>query len=147
MTMSNGFLRSSIPPDPMLPISNGTSPWADWLEEDPIGRRAAYFSFAPQFGTRSAGTTADPSRRVAAPMQRRYYENAFSRIQDEWLGQLGRQTRGVDMNGAGGGVPTKRFVDYLGELPFTEKYYASQPPSVRGTRMSQFAPRSRRLIY
>jgi len=128
-------------------FNGNTSIWRDWLDQEGAGQRAAYFSFAPQFGTRSAPTGADPNRRMAAPMQRRYYENAFSRIRDEWLGQLGRQTRGVDMNGAGGGMPTKRFVDYLGELPFTEKYYASQPPSARGTRMSQFAPRSRRLIY
>lgn len=124
-------------------FGGGDSLWRDWLEEDPLGQRAAYFSFSPQFGQ--------------SPVQRRYYENAFPRIRDEWLGQLGRQARG-------GEVPTARFTDYLGAFKFPRseslqtkggqmgewpgaEYYTAQPPGLRGTRMSQFAPRSRRLIY
>jgi hypothetical protein len=138
-----------------MPNGNGffggdASPWRDWLEEDPLGQRAAYFSFAPQFGQ--------------SAVQRRYYENAFPRIRDEWLGQLGREARGADVNGAGSGRPTTRFVDYLGAFKFPQsrslrtaegrmgawpgaEYYTAQPPGLRGTRASQYAPRTRRLIY
>jgi hypothetical protein len=103
-------------------FGSGTSPWSDWLEEDKAGQRAAYFSFGPQFGQ--------------APSQRRYYENSFDRIQNEYLGALGQQARS-------GEAPSLRFGDFLEDFPFTQRYL-SQPPSQRGGNFSsRYTPRTR----
>jgi hypothetical protein len=87
------------------------------LGEEP---RAAFFSFQNQFGR--------------SPNQRRFFQNQFSNIQNEFLGQLGRQLRQ-------GMIPQKSFTNFLGDFPFTQRF-ASLPPSQRGAQTGRFAPRA-----
>lgn len=91
------------------------------LEEEP---RATFFSFQNQFGQ--------------SPNQRRYFQNQFQNIHNEYLGTIGSAVRR-------GETPTLRFGNFLENLPFTERY-TSLPPSLRGDFKSQFAPRTRFLF-
>jgi hypothetical protein len=69
----------------------------DFLETQP---EALYQSFLT-----------DPSSRMPASMKR-YYQNQFSNIQNEYIGQLARQMRE-------GQLPTRTFQDYLTKDVFT----------------------------
>ena len=70
--------------------------FSDFLETQP---QALYQSFLT-----------DPSTRMPSSMKR-YYQNQFSTIQNEYLGELARQMRQ-------GNLPTRRFSDYLQEDVF-----------------------------
>ena len=94
----------------------------EFLEQEP---EIAYYSHAPRFGQ--------------APSQRRFYEDSFSRIYNQYLGRLGQQVMG-------GQTPDLHFKDYLGNFNFND-YFQSQPPSFRGEGSTQgLAPRSRWLF-
>ena len=71
--------------------------FSDFLETQP---QALYQSFLT-----------DPAARMPSGMKR-YYQNQFSNIQNEYIGQLARQMRQ-------GELPTKTFQDYLSKDVFT----------------------------
>jgi len=89
----------------------------DLLGEEP---EAAFFSFQDQFGQ--------------SPNQRRFFQNQFANIQNEFLGALGQQLR-VGMR------PQQTFMDFLGKTDFANRF-ASLPPSARGAQTSRFSPRA-----
>lgn len=103
------------------------------LEGEP---RAAYYSFQDQFGQRPGQR---PGQRAggagSSPTQQRYFENQFSDVYNEYLGQLGSQVRG-------GQLPTTRFTSFLENFPFGERFGAL-PPSLRGGGgAARFAPQT-----
>ena len=71
--------------------------FSDFLESQP---QALYQSFLT-----------DPSARMPSSMKR-YYQNQFSNIQNEYIGSLARQMRE-------GQLPTRTFQDYLSKDVFT----------------------------
>ena len=100
-----------------------SSIWGDFLELDPLGRRANYFSRQDQFGK--------------SPNQRKWFEDQFQNVQDKYLGSLGSAIRG-------GGSPTQSLSSYLDNY-FSQGGGAQQDwfgmaPSQRGVRDSQYAP-------
>jgi hypothetical protein len=94
----------------------------EWLEEDPLGRRGSFFSFINQ--------KREP--------QRRYFQNQFQDIQNQFLGQLGQTIRE-------GGVPEQTFGQFLVDFPFTERYQAL-PPAMRGALTTKYAPPVRTFL-
>ena len=90
--------------------------WLDFLEDKP---EAGYFSYQNQWRT---------------PNQKKYYQNQFQEIQNEYLGRLGQQLRS-------GGAPTEKFTDFLGQFPWTLRFM-QLPPSMRGDNPSLFNPRT-----
>jgi|TARA_R110000765_G_scaffold143410_1_gene244925 hypothetical protein len=72
--------------------------FSDFLEEQP---QALYQSFL-----------GDPKNNMNSSMKR-YYQNQFSNIQNEYLGKLARDMRG-------GITPTGKFADYLEKDVFTQ---------------------------
>ena len=107
------------------PAFPGTN-FLDFLEQEP---RAAFFS--------------DPGflqQRQKSPRRKRFFENQFSNIHNQFLGALGAQIRG-------GETPTGRFTDFLGGFDF-EREYAGMPPSLRGDfTMSLLNPKTRFLPF
>jgi len=99
--------------------------WADILGAAP---RETYFGFGDQFGGRGG------SGRGQA--QRNYFQNQFQPIFDEFTGQITQNIRG-------GQDPFQQqsFQEFLGELPFSQRF-ASLPPSMRGGQRSRFAPQA-----
>ena len=95
------------------------NPLLPFLEDEP---KAGYFAYQNQWNT---------------PNQQKYYQNQFSQIQDKYLGQLGQQIMG-------GGVPTLKFSDFLGNYNWGQNY-ANLTPSQRGVNQSQFNPLTRWL--
>ena len=92
----------------------------DLLEEQP---ELAFFSFQNQFGR--------------SPNQRRFFENQFSDIHNQFLGTLGAQIRG-------GQLPTAQFTPFL-EAGFGpggqfQQQFGALPPSQRGMGIGRFAP-------
>ena len=83
--------------------------FSDFLETQP---QALYQSFLT-----------DPAARMPSGMKR-YYQNQFSNIQNEYIGQLARQMRQ-------GELPTKTFQDYLSKDVFTRPEQA-EPMSRMG---------------
>ena len=79
--------------------------FSDFLETQP---QALYQSFLT-----------DPSTRMPSSMKR-YYQNQFNTIQNEYIGQLARQMRQ-------GELPTRTFSDYLQKDVFTRPVRGDQP--------------------
>ena len=98
------------------------NPYDDWMEQNP---RVPYFSFQKQWGGEQA-----------SPNQRRFYQNSFGDVYDEYLGRLGQQIRG-------GGAPTERFSSFLEQYPFTERYTQMPPEATGRGNTSRFAPRAK----
>ena len=69
--------------------------------------------------------------------QRRFYQNQFSNIYNEFLGNIGGQIKQ-------GKTPSATFNEFLGEFPFSERF-AATPPQQRGDFPSNVAPRTRYL--
>ena len=89
------------------------------------GTRAAYFSAMP-------GTL--------TPNQRRFFENQYQNVFNDYLGNLGSQVRG-------GNAPTESFAQFTQNFPFSARY-ADLPPGQRvGSPMRTFAPRTRFLPF
>ena len=74
--------------------------FSDFLETQPQALYQSYLS--------------DPNTRMTSSMKR-YYQNQFANIQNEYLGKLARDMRA-------GNVPTYRFDDYLKSNVFTTPY-------------------------
>lgn len=98
------------------------NPFADFLDFDETGRRAAYFARQNQFG--GAGR---------AQRQQGFYQNAFTEIYNNYLGNLGRQA-------LGGTQPTGNFNDYLGGLDFDAYYRQQVPYGERNQGVNSFVP-------
>lgn len=95
-------------------------PFSDFLEENP---RASFFSRVNRF---------------ARPQQRHFSQsNAFTDIQNRFLGMLGSQARS-------GELPTLRFEDFLDDFNFDQEF-RSLAPSERfgGGGQGRFAPPTR----
>ena len=89
------------------------------LETSP---QMAYFSAAPAAQT---------------PAQRERFRTGYGDVTRQYMGALGQALR------TGGQAPT--FVDYLGNMPWTQRY-SSLPPSLRpGSSFHRFAPRTQRV--
>lgn len=95
------------------------NPFADFLDFDETGRRAAYFGRSGQFGR--------------GQRQRDFYQNAFTQIYNNYLGNLGRQA-------LGGSTPTGNFNDYLGGLDYDAYYRQQVPYAERNQGFSSFVP-------
>ena len=82
--------------------------FSDFLESQP---QALYQSFLT-----------DPATKMSSGMKR-YYQNQFSNIQNEYIGSLARQMRQ-------GNLPTRTFQDYLSKDVFQPppREAATQPP-------------------
>ena len=94
-------------------------PFLDLLEGTP---EAAYYSRPEMFGT--------------SPLQRRYFQNQFRDIHNQYLGQLGSQLRA-------GVMPTQRFTEFLEQPDYFSRQFRSQAPSLRGATTQRFAPPTR----
>ena len=105
------------------------NPWKDWWEgmggSDFFNQeglqRAGFMSFSPKWTT---------------PNMKRFYQNQFSNVYDEYLGALGRM-----VSGGGQDVPTAWY-DYLDKFNFGQNF-AQQSPSQRGAETRRFAPPTR----
>ena len=73
----------------MAPFNVGKNAFSDFLEERPD---MAYYSFQDQL--------------AKTPSQRRFFENQFQNIQNQYLGQMGTQLRK-------GNLPRRGFTDFL----------------------------------
>jgi len=89
--------------------------FSDFLEQQP---QALYQSYL-----------GDPKSNMTSSMKR-YYQNEFSNIQNEYLGKLARDMRE-------GSVPTYRFDDYLKSDVFTQPQQTS-PQSNMSSPMGQY---------
>ena len=98
--------------------------------DDPFGAflglddKLPYFGRQAQFGR--------------APAQRRFFENEFSNIRNQFLGTLGSMA-------LQGQEPIGSFSDYIGGIDFNQRF-AALPPALRGASMGRFAPQTRFLF-
>ena len=102
---------------------DNNNPYMAFLEDVP---QAGYFSYQNQFGK--------------SPNQRKYFQNQFQEVQNQYMGQLGQIMRT-------GGEPTLSFMDYLDQY-FSpgggqSQQWGSMSPRQRGTQRSGFAPSAR----
>ena len=93
-----------------------------WLEDIP---EAAYYS-------------AEPFQGGFAPTAQRYWQGQYGNIQNQYMGELGKQLRA-------GQAPTKTFTDFLGDYPWTERYTAMGPRLRPGGATTRYAPSVRRM--
>ena len=113
-----------------------TNPFTDYLPQEFLETTpsAAFYSSptATDFYTRPSGTI-DPSKK-------RFYQDSFQDIYNEYLGRLGTMARE-------GETPNLRFTDYLSQAdPFTERYERLTPYQ-RGMSRRAFAPSTRFIYY
>ena len=98
----------------------------NFMESDPEGRKANYFSFDDQFGR--------------SPNQKRFFQQQFEEVQNKYLGRLGRQVRG-------GGEPTQELTSYLTDYfapgGGAQQEWGAMSPGARGQNDSRFAPPAR----
>ena len=104
------------------------NPFADFLESDDTGRRAAYFSRQGQFGGQPR-----------SQRQQSFFQDSFSDLYNAYLGRLGQQA-------SGGEMPTGQFTDYLGGLDFDEYYRQNVPYQTRNQGFSSFVPQVRWIV-
>ena len=99
-------------------FDGGFNPFSDILESEP---RAGYFAYQNQVGS--------------SPNQKKWFQNAFSQVQDQYLGQLGQQLGGNQL-------PTLRFADFLKNYDF-QGQYNQLTPTQQGRQTSDFNPFTR----
>ena len=81
--------------------------------------------------------------RGQTPAKRRFFQQSFQDVYNDYLAQLGGQARQ-------GEIPTTTFREHLASDPFTERYSRLTPNerSYYGSqRQSTFAPRTRQIYY
>jgi hypothetical protein len=105
------------------------NPFLDFLEYEP---EAAYYS-SPK------GWTGQNAFAVGSPNQRRYYQNQFQNIYNEFLGALGQEARR-------GEAPSMRWTDYLENIPWAERY-SGLSPEMAGRTTSRYAPGTRQIYF
>mgnify|MGYP003644022694 CR=1 FL=1 len=103
---------------------------SEFLEQTP---QASYLSspLGKQFMKRSTG--------VQDPAKKRFFQESFQDIYQDYLGKLGAQARE-------GQTPDTTFTDYLGTDPFTERF-AGLTPSEKGIYTQNYNPRTRHIYY
>jgi len=97
---------------------NNQTPEEYWKSVLGFLPEATYHSFQDSFGS--------------APNRQNFYKNQFGRIQNQFLGNLGKMARE-------GKTPSGSFVDFMEGFDFDADYRA-QPRSVRGGSSGLFAP-------
>ena len=108
------------PPEGDVPPPEGELPAEDWsgyLEAEPA---SAYYSYSGEWDS---------------PRQGGYYQNQFTDIYNDYLGQLGSQVRG-------GGAPTNQWTDYLGDFDWDAWYRENQTYEQRNPNRSSFTPQT-----
>jgi hypothetical protein len=105
---------------PKNPYEWGSSdnPFGDFLEYNP---NIAYQAHQGSFGQ--------------TPSSRNFFQNQFSNIHNQFLGQIGQQI-------LGGQAPTARFTDFLGDFDFQKHAYGFTPGQ-RGQSSARYTPRTR----
>lgn len=84
----------------------------------------AYFSSAPFQGRTS-------------PAQQRYWEGEYGNVTNEYLGALGTALRTQ--------TEAPSFVDFLGNMPWTERYTALSPNLRPGSGFRRFNPQTQHV--
>lgn len=107
----------------------------DWATTNPFLAQemetlpeAAYYSATPFAGGYS-------------PAAQRYWSGQFGNLQNQYMGEWGRQYRA-------GEDPLKQgytFTEFLSDYPWTERYTALGPRLRPGAGTSRFAPAARRM--
>ena len=108
------------------------NPFMDFLEYEP---EAAYYSSPAGW----AGTGAFAQ---GTPNQKRYYQNQFQNVYNQYLGSLG----GLLRQGVMPTATENTFANFLGNYDWTERYTA-EPPQMRGEFSQQFNPRTRQIYF
>jgi len=91
------------------------------LETDP---RMAYFSASPFQGGYS-------------PKQQQYWSGQFGNVYNQYAGALGSSLRG--------GTEAPSFVNFLSDMPWTQRYTALSPALRPGSSFRRFSPTTRYL--
>ena len=106
----------------VMPNDNflGQNVFQQFLDDVP---QAGYFALDQPYGK--------------SPKQRRFFQNQFQNLQNEYIGDLGRQIQS-------GQLPTLQWTDFLEKFPFSERY-AAMPPQYRGDFPRQFSSPTRFL--
>jgi hypothetical protein len=103
----------------------GGNVFADFLEQEGVGQRSAFFGALPQNQTAN---------------QQTFFQNQFQPTLDQFLGLLGQQINA-------GQTPTQRFNPFVQSFPFAQNF-ASLPPSQRpGLPQRIFAPQARSFFF
>jgi len=101
----------------------GIGGFESFLEDVP---EAAYYSAAPFTGDMS-------------PAQRQYWAGQYGNIQNQYMGELGRQMRDQER-------PAMQFTDFLDAYPWTERYTRLSPRLRPGSGTTRFNPGVRRYF-
>ncbi len=91
--------------------------WAGYLNDNPD---AVYFSYQDQW---------------KSPNAKKYYQEQFSNIQNQYMGQLGQMVQG-------GGAPSMEFADFLKNFNWGQNFQQNAPRS-QTQNTSQFNPWTR----
>jgi len=110
---------------------NNTNPfgiddfWLKQLEYEGAPQRAAYFGYQNQ---------------QRSPNQKRFFQNQFANVQNQYLGRLGQQIMG-------GGEPNLNFTDFLQQYFAPQggaaQAWGSMSPGQRGFDFGRYAPPTR----
>jgi hypothetical protein len=99
------------------------NPFLDWLDQG-VGPQAGYQAFAGQGGQSSA--------------EKKFFQNQFSKVHNQFLGTLGQQV-------LAGQSPSNRFGNFLQNYDFGDNYNRATPRD-KGQGFgysSRFAPQTR----
>ena len=106
------------------------NPWIDFLDVEPS---AAYYS-SP------SGWTAPGAFGQSSPGAKRYYQNQFQNVYNEFLGAMGSQIQ------RGSGEPTMRLPEFLENIPWAKRY-AALTPEMAGRTTRRFSPGTRQIYF
>jgi hypothetical protein len=104
------------------------NPFLDYTDILEVEPQSAYYS-SPS-GTAFMGQS---------PGTRRYYQNQFQNIYNEYLGAQGDLIRG-------GALPSLKWADYLDNVPFTQRY-AALTPEMAGRSTRRYSPGTRQIYF
>tara|TARA_R110000824_G_scaffold8287_2_gene37385 strand:- start:23 stop:394 length:372 start_codon:yes stop_codon:yes gene_type:complete len=113
-------------------MSDGFTPSEFWQGIIDSSPRETYFGF----GNKSTGPSSVGWGSSGGQNKRRYFQNQFQPIFDEFTGQVSRNL----MQGQGT-TQQPSFQDFLGGMSFDERF-ASIAPSMRGGNRGRFAPQA-----
>tara|TARA_R110000824_G_scaffold255471_3_gene444427 strand:- start:539 stop:874 length:336 start_codon:yes stop_codon:yes gene_type:complete len=108
------------------------SSWEDIL--DNIGDFSAYqLEATPSLAYFSASPFSDNTSQA----QQQYWQGQYGNVQSQYMGELGGALRS--------GEQAPSFVDFLSDMPFTERYSSLSPTVRPGSSFRRFAPTTRFL--
>ena len=111
---------------PQFPGFGPSNPFFKGFEDDPVGQRANYLSFEPQFGK--------------SPNQKKFFQQAFQQVQDRYRGM------GAAYLKQGGQDPeswSSNLEDFFAPQGGAEQQWRAMSPRARGQDDSRFAPAAR----